>query len=64
MTFLGFLGLIAGICVLADGAFDRGLLASSVRNLSPAAILLIRIVEVVTAGSIFLMLGFALSKCS
>lgn len=64
MTFLGFLGLIAGICVLADGAFTRGLLVSSVENLSPAAILLIRIVEVVTAGAIFMMLGFALSKCS
>jgi len=64
MTFLGFFVLIAGICLLADGAFDRGLLVSSVPNLSTPAIVLIRIVEIATAGSIFLMLGFALSKCS
>jgi len=61
MTILAFSVLVAAILLLADGAFNRGLLVSLIPNLNLPAIVLIRLVEVVTAGAVFLTLGFALS---
>ena len=63
MTFLAFLELAVGICLVSDGAFSRGLLINVIPRLSTAAIVCIRLTEVVTGGVIFILLGLTLSTC-
>jgi hypothetical protein len=63
MTILANLILLVGICLVADGAFNRGVLLTILPGMATSAASTIRIAEVVTGGMVFVFLGLGLSTC-
>lgn len=63
MTILANLILLVGICLVTDGAFNRGLLVTILPNIGTAAASTIRIAEVVTGAMVFVFLGLGFSPC-
>jgi hypothetical protein len=56
------MALLFGICLVFDGAFNRGLFVSALPSACSATVAVIRIAEVVTGGMVFVLLGFGLSN--